>query len=191
MGMDDAYWLYWAKLEIQNNQIGFHLYLQNEIGSINNTYNKEVFAPVSALPVEIQSWNDTANNGLILNSLCYPSVSVDNAVSKKLACCLNAIFNEVSTNTKFAYEIPSVGKIDNEGNFYGKSKNIQWIFLNYGNSSTYKKDYRNRNRSTSNLHLIVDSNSNCDFLRNILIFRSDLNSKIFDFDSELLRSVVS
>lgn len=185
-GTENVYSVYQAIPKIQNNQIGLYLYLRTDRDYM---YSKEIFVPISDVPTEIQSWNDTANNGLTLNSLCYPSVSVDNAVSKKLSCCLNAIFTEVATNTKFAYEIPTIGKTDNEGNFYGKS-NIQWLFLNYGNSSSYKKDYRNRNRSMGNLHLIVDGNSNWDFLRNILIFRSDLNSDVFDFDNELLRSVV-
>ena len=132
--------------------------------------------------------------------MCYPSVSVDNAVSKKLACCLNAIFNEVATNTKFAYEIPSWAKIDYNGDTsgllpyyymqnYGYSK-----FYNYGDTNSYKKDYRNRNRSMSNLHVIdLQKVMGAPSLpqRQILIFRSDLNSEIFDFDSELLRSVVS
>ena len=55
---------------------------------------------------------------------------------------------------------------------------------NYGDINSYKKDYRNRNRSMSNLHII--------FLQDLfIVFRSDLNPDVFDFDNELLRSVVS
>ena len=93
-------------LKYKNNQIGFYLWLRTILDD-----RKEVFVPISDLPTEIQTWgNPPENNGFTLSSLCFPCDSVDSAVSKKLPCCLNIIFNETATNTKFAYEFPSLAK---------------------------------------------------------------------------------
>lgn len=189
-------------LQIINQQICWLLIIRDDDNSFHY-YNN--YITITDIPTSIKQWGGGSDNcGIVLNSLCYPCVSVDNAVSKKLSCCLNAIFNEVATNTKFAYEIPSWAKIDSNGDtsgllpyYYMQHLNVGLSINNYGDINSYKKDYRNRNRSMSNIH-IIGRNANVvvynDFVlpvRQYLIFRSDLNSNVFDFDNELLRSVVS
>ena len=183
----ESYHIRAAMPEIINNQIGFNLYTVTGYDLWEGLfYTKRFHVPISDPPTEIQSWNNPEDNGLTLNSLCLPCDSADSAISKKLPCCLNGIFNEVATNTKFAFEIPSLAKIDSNGNTSGllSDNNYGAGILNYGDTNSYKKDYRNRNRSMSNLHIATLQGQ-------LLVFRSELNPDVFDFDNELLRSVVS
>ena len=183
-GLRGCYWLDSINFSVVNNQIVLNMFLHNLL----TEEKKYDSAPISNLPAEIQSWGNLPDeNGFTLNSLCLPCDSADSAISKKLPCCLNGIFNEVATNTKFAFEIPSLAKIDNNGDISGllsDYNNYGAEIHNYGDTNSYKKDYRNRNRSMSNLHVIT-------LQKQLLVFRSELNPDVFDFDNELLRSVVS
>lgn len=174
-------------ITIQDGQIGYsyvHNTLNTSDGS-NGGHSETLFKPMVAvsdiLPASVQNWQNNSGGNLTLQSIQIPK-----NIPQNVTCPASAIFSEKNSKVNFACDIPSIFKSANgsKSGTLANIKNIWYQYYNYWNINSLSED---KSFYTQGLHIAICNSQNNEPL--FIVFRSEISPQIFDFHSEVERSI--